>query len=345
MKQKGLIGLKTNGFTLIEILVAMAISSIVASAIFMAYKAQQVSYVNQEQVAVMQQNLRAAMYFMEREIRMAGYDETGLAGAGIQTAAPNSIRFATDTAGGENDGIDNDEDGIVDEDTDGIDNDGDGFTDEADEGNEFRFGDGVLDDINEDITYSLFDIDGDNDNDLRRQDATIAPADPAFPEEEFVAENVQAIGFAYAFDANGDGDLDTYNAGGNEVVIWAIDSDGDNDLDTNLDTDGDSDIDAQDGPGEGTNGIIAGQALVDFDGNAIADVPVDDIRQVRIWMLVRSARMDRKFVNNHTYVVGNQVITPSTHPEKGMPASPNYRVHLRRMRLSETEIKCRNMGI
>jgi len=345
MKQNRLIGLKTHGFTLIELLVAMAVSGVVASSIFMAYKAQQISYVNQEQVAVMQQNLRAAMYFMEREIRMAGFDETGSAGAGIQTAAPDSIRFTTDPGGGENDGVDNDEDGIVDEDTDGIDNDGDGSTDEADEGDEFRFGDGVLDDINEDITYSLFDIDADGDNDLRRQDAAIAPANPAFPEEEFVAENVQAIGFAYAFDANGDGDLDTYNAGGNEVVIWAIDSDADNDLDTNLDTDGDGDIDAQDGPGTGNNGPIAGQALVDFAGNAIADVSLDDIRQVRIWMLVRSARLDRKFVNNHTYVVGDQVITPSTHPQNGTVGSPNYHVKYRRMRLSETEIKCRNMGI
>jgi len=337
MKQNRLRGPKTNGFTLVELLVAMAVSSIVASSIFMAYKAQQISYVNQEQVAVMQQNLRAAMYFMERELRMAGFDETGSAGAGIQTAGPNSIRFAMDTTGGESDGIDNDEDGIVDEDSDGIDNDGDGFTDETDERDEFRFGDGVLDDINEDITYSLFDIDGDGDNDLRRQDAAIPPADPALPEEEFVAENVQAIGFAYAFDANGDGDLDTYNAGGNEVVIWAIDSDGDNDLDTNLDTDGDGDIDPQDGPGTGNNGPIAGQALADFGGTAIADVPLEDIRQVRIWMLVRPARKDRKFVNNHTYVVGNQVITPST---DGDSETTN-----RRMRLSETEIKCRNMGI
>jgi type IV pilus assembly protein PilW len=326
-----------QGFSLIEVLVAIAVSGIVTGAIFMTYKAHQDSYANQEQVAVMQQNLRAAVYFVEREIRMAGYDQSGDAGAGIQVVDQDAIRFTMDTSGGESDGVDNDGDGVVDEDSDGVDNDGDTLVDEADEGDEFRYGDGAIDDPNEDITYSLFDIDGDGDMDLRREDPTVVPVDPAFPEEEFIAENFEALGFAFAFDSDGDGELDAYNVGGNRVVIWAVDTDNDSDLDANLDTDNDGDIDADDGPGAGGNGLIAGQALLDFDGIAIADVPLGDIRAVRVWMLGRSARKDTRLGNRNTYVIGSQVITPST------DADPNN--DYRRMRLSVTTIKCRNLGL
>jgi type IV pilus assembly protein PilW len=173
--------------------------------------------------------------------------------------------------------------------------------------------------------------------DLRREDPTVVPADPALPEEEFVAENVEALGFAFAFDSDGDGELDNYNVGGNRVTIWAVDTDDDNELDANLDTDNDGDIDADDGPGAGGNGLIVGQALVDFDGNPIADVLLEDIRAVRVWMLGRSARRDTKLADRNTYVIGRQVLTPST------DADPDN--DQRRMRLSVTTIKCRNMGL
>jgi type IV pilus assembly protein PilW len=326
---------RDGGFTLVEVLVAMTISSIVAGAVFMAYKSQQESYLNQEQVALMQQNLRAAIFYMEREIRMAGYDTASSTGAGIVTAAPNSIRFTMDVTGGENDGVDNDQDGVVDEDTDGIDNDGNGQVDDAIESDEFRFGDGVLDDPNEDITYALLDLDGDGDMDISRADPTVVPADPAFPVEQFVAENIEALGFAYAFDNDNDGFLDTYNVAGNPEVIWAVDTDGDGDLDANLDTDGDGDIDADDGPGMGGNGTIWGNMLMDFNWMAIADVPPANIRAVRVWILARSGRRDTTFLDRNTYVVGNQVITPST---DGDPNNDH-----RRMRLLMTTIECRNL--
>lgn len=62
-----------NAFTLVELLVAMAITLVVMSAIFMTFKSQQDSYVIQDQVTRMQQNLRGAMYLMTRDIQMAGY--------------------------------------------------------------------------------------------------------------------------------------------------------------------------------------------------------------------------------------------------------------------------------
>ncbi|HGY11110.1 MAG TPA: prepilin-type N-terminal cleavage/methylation domain-containing protein, partial [Desulfobacterales bacterium] len=59
---------KEHGFTLIEILITMAITGIVSAAIFTSFQSQQKSYVVQESVAAMQQNLRAGMDIMVREI-------------------------------------------------------------------------------------------------------------------------------------------------------------------------------------------------------------------------------------------------------------------------------------
>ena len=63
----------SNGFTLIELVVAMFIAGIVSIAIFTAFKSQQKSYLIQDQVAEMQQNLRAAMLMTSRDVRMAGF--------------------------------------------------------------------------------------------------------------------------------------------------------------------------------------------------------------------------------------------------------------------------------
>jgi len=125
---------KEHGFTIVELLVAMAIAATVMGAIFTVYRSQQKSYITQEQVAVMHQNVRAAMYHLEREIRMAGCDPTGIAGAGIVTANEGLIRFTEDIRGKY------------------ITNPPDGDTG----------------DPNEDITYTLADTDGDGDTDLVR---------------------------------------------------------------------------------------------------------------------------------------------------------------------------------
>jgi type IV pilus assembly protein PilW len=88
-----------EGFTLTELLVAMTISGFVIAAIYSTYYSQQKSYTAQEQVAQMQQNLRGAIYHIGREIRMAGYDPTGGAGARIESAVTDSIRFTKDEDG------------------------------------------------------------------------------------------------------------------------------------------------------------------------------------------------------------------------------------------------------
>lgn len=86
-----------KGFTLIELLVAMVLSVILMAAIYSTYYSQQKSYLVQEQVSAMQQNLRAAMFYMEREIRIAGCDPSRKLDAGITTASVNSLRFTADT--------------------------------------------------------------------------------------------------------------------------------------------------------------------------------------------------------------------------------------------------------
>jgi type IV pilus assembly protein PilW len=82
-----------SGFTLIEIMVATAISLVVMGSIYSVYQTQQKSYIVQEQVAAMQQNLRAGMTMLTRDIRMAGYDPTGANNLGITAATSNNITF------------------------------------------------------------------------------------------------------------------------------------------------------------------------------------------------------------------------------------------------------------
>ncbi|UCB51389.1 MAG: prepilin-type N-terminal cleavage/methylation domain-containing protein [Deltaproteobacteria bacterium] len=129
--------ISNQGFTLTELLVAMVISGVVAAGIYSTFYSQQKSYMTQEQVAAMQQNLRGAMHLLGRDIRMAGYNPTGWATTGIQTADAASIRFTRDITNDAGTGVP----------------------------------DGDTGDPNEDITYALVDLDGDGDTDLGRNDA------------------------------------------------------------------------------------------------------------------------------------------------------------------------------
>jgi len=64
---------KSKGVTLIELLIALVISSILIAGIYRTFIHQQKTYATQEQVADMQQNVRVAINRMMREIRMAGF--------------------------------------------------------------------------------------------------------------------------------------------------------------------------------------------------------------------------------------------------------------------------------
>ena len=77
---------KAQGFTLIELLIGLAISLILMGVAVSIFNVQRKSYTLQEQVTEMQQNVRAVMDMMVREIRMTGYDPTDLGFVGIRRA-------------------------------------------------------------------------------------------------------------------------------------------------------------------------------------------------------------------------------------------------------------------
>lgn len=98
---------QNQGFTLVEMMITVLLAGIIMAAVYSAYLTMQKSYVVQDQVAEMQQTLRAAMDYVVRDIRMAGYNPTKKATAGIVTATGGQLRVSkdiTDNAGTGNDG-------------------------------------------------------------------------------------------------------------------------------------------------------------------------------------------------------------------------------------------------
>ncbi|MFK5950520.1 MAG: prepilin-type N-terminal cleavage/methylation domain-containing protein [Methylococcales bacterium] len=88
--------LRNKGFTLIELLVAMAISGIIMTGIYSAFTTQQDSYFAQDQVAEMQQNIRAGLYIMTSDIRMVGYDPLNTDKFGVESATGSKFVFTMD---------------------------------------------------------------------------------------------------------------------------------------------------------------------------------------------------------------------------------------------------------
>ncbi len=166
--------LSNHGFTMVELLVSMVVALLAMSAIYSTFLNQQKSYVVQQETAAMHQNIRAASFYMEKEIRMAGCDPTGAANAGFPVGEANaaSIRFTedvTDGAGGNSDGD--------------------------------------VTDPNEDITYSL-----DGNRNLIRTDNNGAGLGSAVP--AMVAQNIDAIDFVYLDDSSPPNVLNDYSGTG-----------------------------------------------------------------------------------------------------------------------------------
>jgi type IV pilus assembly protein PilW len=88
-----------KGFTLVELMIALVVSLLAMAAIYSTFLAQHRSYQVQSETADMLQNIRAAMFYMQREIRMAGSDPFKAGPYGITTAGQTTIAFTEDVRG------------------------------------------------------------------------------------------------------------------------------------------------------------------------------------------------------------------------------------------------------
>lgn len=84
------------GFTLVELMIAMAISILSLGAIYSVFASVQKTSTNNEINARVMQSLRTSIDLMEYDIRMAGLDSFGLASAGIEDATATNLRFTSD---------------------------------------------------------------------------------------------------------------------------------------------------------------------------------------------------------------------------------------------------------
>ncbi|MCU0559155.1 MAG: prepilin-type N-terminal cleavage/methylation domain-containing protein [Desulfobacterales bacterium] len=81
-----------SGFTLVELLVTLAIASILMAGIYKVYHAQMRSQVAQNAVRDTQEDLRSAFFFIERSLRMAGFDPN----RGARTTMPDELGILPD---------------------------------------------------------------------------------------------------------------------------------------------------------------------------------------------------------------------------------------------------------
>jgi Type IV Pilus-assembly protein W len=132
--------------------------------------------------------------------------------------------------------------------------------------------------------------------------------------------NIHAIGFAYAYDDDGDGAIQVKTIAGVDQTIWAIPDGGGNW--TDLDTNNDGVVDINDATPAGLAAALPSLASAG---------QLDEIRAVRVWILARTSRADQDYTDTNVYKVGANVI----------PA-PNDNF---RRRLLTANVRCRNMGI
>ncbi|MBC2714294.1 MAG: prepilin-type N-terminal cleavage/methylation domain-containing protein [Desulfobacteraceae bacterium] len=91
---------QSAGFTLIELMIALAITGIISAAMYSIFQAQVRGQVSQDVSLEMTQSLRAAMEMMSSDIRMAGCDPADGGNAQIVTANSNELRVTMDIGGG-----------------------------------------------------------------------------------------------------------------------------------------------------------------------------------------------------------------------------------------------------
>jgi len=88
-------GTDSRGFTIIEVLITMALAGVVMGAIYTIFISSNRSYRTQDSVADAQQRVRVGIDFVAHDIRMAGLDPLSV-GAGIENATGTNLRLTAD---------------------------------------------------------------------------------------------------------------------------------------------------------------------------------------------------------------------------------------------------------
>ena len=279
-----------RGVTLIELLIAMVVGLIAVSAVYSVYTTHQHSYRNQQLTLETRQNLRCATIILEQEIRMAGFDprESGHFGI-VDIRRYDTLKSNLPDPEGQPALF-----YTVDIDADG----------DLDPRNAYR----NREHPNFKIRY---------DQKIQRFYLAWDMGDGRQP----LAEGIQAIGFAYAVDADDDGVADRWKDGPH--LIWAVDSDNDNMLDTHIDTNDDGVITTSDDR-DGDNKITMA------DGGLLRPpVSVDHIKAVRFWLLSVSAQPLHGHYDASDHLVGDRIFSAF---------KDNYKRNV-----LESVVECRNL--
>ena len=97
-----------RGFSLVEMLIAMAVGMVVLGAMYGVFNIQSKTLGNQEEIVAMQQSVRAGMDMMAREIGMAGYNPAGATLVGV-TYDTTQLRIMADLNGDTDTGDENED--------------------------------------------------------------------------------------------------------------------------------------------------------------------------------------------------------------------------------------------
>ena len=89
-------GYWSRGFTLVEMMVALAVASTVMAVIYSVHGGLFRSYTTQNIAADVQQTVRAGVDYMAEDIMMAGFDPEGESDAALEEAGSTKIRVTID---------------------------------------------------------------------------------------------------------------------------------------------------------------------------------------------------------------------------------------------------------
>ena len=306
------------GFTLVELSIAMVVSSVVLLAVYASYQIQQNAYTVQREIARMEANLRASIYLIQSDLRNAGRGDqmTGTIGPNGLDVIGESRRYNAAFNGGafplNNEDMVNGFQGLtLNMGTDLDANPNDGEAGPMDVGVDAR--------AIQTVVYRIWDGNNDGRRELHRRVFRGDGADITPGGNSMIADGIDNMSFAFAYDIAPapaginvpQGELDRQNNGLGQI-IWAVDDDASPGLDTNLDTNN-----------SGSIGLIAGGGNDDADGDGWirnadgglgTQIPMKKIRAVRIWVMARSLRPYPRYVNSAIYNVGHRVFQPTLEP-------------------------------